>query len=334
MIVMAIGSHYKLQRPSMRLPLHSKLPLLPLLGKKVDTIQYLLEDLEWLNSEIKKDQEKCQHPLLGSAFIPFNQQLPAHMVSRTLVHNIPQLINLEIGASPNNVIQGNIGMRWWTRYILVSLTSAVTGLLVLGWAFPVALFRSVSQISYFTSTCSWLQWLLKAPDLLLELLSGVLPSLSLSIIMAVLPQAFRILVYMQGLITKIAVEKSVQRYYFACLFKQVFHVYSVSSGITTVIEVISLEPVRRAKILATNLPKSSNSLFSHLILEASPISGATLLQMSRLFTNYIISPVIDKTPRRKFNWAISSSEMQWRKHSSRFTTIWHVYPFCTRSYCP
>ena len=310
-IVMATRKHQELQRHSMRLPLHSKLPSLPLLGEKIDTIQYLRKDLERLNSEIKKDQEKCQYPLLGSAFIQFNRQLAAHMASRTVLHNVPQQMRLHIVASPNDVIWKNIGMRWWTRYIWVSLNLVGTGLLVIGWAFPVALFGSVAQISYLTSTFSWLQWVLKVPDSLLGLLSGVLPSLSLSIIMAVLPQVLRILANMQGLTTKMAVEKSVQGSYFACLFIQVFLVVSVSSGITTVIEDISLEPIHAAKILATNLPKSSNFFFSYLLVEAFTISGATLLQISTLFTNYVISPIIDKTPRQKFNRATTPSEIQW-----------------------
>jgi len=310
-------------RPTMRLPLVSWLPPLPLLGKKVDTIYYCRKELARLNLEIEMDQETPErYPIMNSAFVQFNQQVAAHMACQAVSHHVPQhMCPRHIEVSPNDVVWGNMKMQWWERYIRSGLITVATGGLILGWAFPVAAVGLISQVNYLTDTFKWLQWLEDLPDSVLGLISGVLPPLLLAILMAVLPLILRLFARIQGCHTGMAIEKSVQGMYFAFLFIQVFLVVSISSGITTVIEKISEQPFAAPEILARNLPKASNFFFSYMLLQAFSVSGAALLQIATLLVNFVLAPIVDSTARDKFNRATHLMEIKWGTFFPVYTNL-------------
>ncbi|KAF8245413.1 DUF221-domain-containing protein [Wilcoxina mikolae CBS 423.85] len=311
------------QRPTMRLPLLSWLPSLPLIGKSVDTIYYCRREVARLNLEIEIDQETPErYPLMNSAFIQFNQQVAAHMACQALSHHVPQHMSpRHIEVSPNDVVWGNMKMQWWERYIRSSLITVATGGLIIGWAFPVAFVGLISQVNYLTDTFKWLAWLGRLPDFVLGLISGVLPPLLLGILMALLPMILRLFARIQGCHTGMAIEQSVQGMYFAFLFIQVFLVVSISSGITTVVKDISEQPFAAPEILARNLPKASNFFFSYLLLQAFSVSGAALLQIATLAVKFIIAPLLDTTARDKFTRATSLVEIKWGTFFPVYTNL-------------
>ena len=311
------------ERPTMRLPLVAWLPALPLIGKKLDTIYYCRKELARLNLEIEMDQETPErYPLMNSAFVQFNQQVAAHMACQAVSHHVPQyMCPRHIEVSPNDVIWGNMKMQWWERYIRSGLITVATGGLIIGWAFPVAFVGFISQVNYLADTFQWLEWLKRLPVSALGLISGVLPPVLLAILMAVLPLILRLFARIQGCHTGMAIERSVQGMYFAFLFIQVFLVVSISSGITTVIEKISEQPFAAPEILARNLPKASNFFFSYLLLQALSVSGAALLQIATLFTNFVLAPFVDTTARDKFNRATHLMEIKWGTFFPVYTNL-------------
>jgi len=311
------------QRPTMRIPLLSWLPSLPLIGKSVDTIYYCRREVARLNLEIEMDQETPeQYPLMNSAFIQFNQQVAAHMACQALSHHVPQhMCPRHIEVSPNDVVWGNMKMQWWERYIRSGLITVATGGLIIGWAFPVAFVGLISQVNYLTSAFKWLAWLGDLPSSVLGLISGVLPPLLLGILMALLPMILRLFARIQGCHTGMAIEQTVQSMYFAFLFIQVFLVVSISSGITTVVKDISEQPFAAPEILARNLPKASNFFFSYLLLQAFSVSGAALLQIATLLVNFILAPLLDTTARDKFIRATSLMEIKWGTFFPVYTNL-------------
>jgi hypothetical protein len=311
------------QRPTMRLPIFSWMPSLPLIGTKVDTIYHCRKELARLNLEIEMDQETPEkYPLMNSAFIQFNQQVAAHMACQAVSHHVPQhMCPRHIEVSPNDVIWGNMKMQWWERYMRSALITVATGGLILGWAFPVAFVGLISQVNYLTDTFTWLRWLSRLPDSVIGLISGVLPPLLLGILMAILPMILRLFARIQGCHTGMAIERAVQGMYFAFLFIQVFLVVSISSGITAVVEQITEQPFKAPEILAVNLPKASNFFFSYLLLQAFSVSGAALLQIATLLVKFIVAPLLDTTAREKFERATTLMEVKWGTFFPVYTNL-------------
>lgn len=313
------------ERETMRLPIFGWewMPSLPIIGRKVDTIDYCRKELARLNLEIEEDQKDPEKfPLMNSAFIQFNHQVAAHMACQAVSHHTPnQMAPRVVEISPDNVLWDNMSIKWWETYIRTGLVIIAICALVIGWAFPVTFTGLLSQVNYLTRTFKWLAWLGRAPQWVLSIIQGILPQALLAGLLALLPVILRLLARTQGEHTGMAVELSVQMYYFAFLFVQVFLVVSISSGISTVIKKISDSPSNIPSILATNLPKATNYFFSYLLLQALSVSAGALVQVAGLFKWFVLSPLLDNTPRQKWTRQTKLPDMQWGTFFPVYTNL-------------
>lgn len=313
------------ERETMRLPVFGWqwMPSLPLMGKKVDTIDHCRREVARLNVEIEEDQKDPERfPLMNSAFIQFNHQVAAHMACQTVSHHTPnQMAPRVVEISPNDVLWDNMSIKWWEAYIRTGLVITAICALVIGWAFPVTFTGLLSQINYLTETFTWLAWLGKAPQWVLSIIQGILPQALLAGLLALLPVILRLLARTQGDHTGMSVELSVQMYYFAFLFVQVFLVVSISSGISTVIKQVSDSPGNIPSILATNLPKATNYFFSYLLLQALSVSAGALVQVAGLFKWFILAPLLDNTARQKWIRQTKLPDMQWGTFFPVYTNL-------------
>ena len=312
-------------RQSMRLPIFGWqwMISLPLLGQRVDTIDYCRKEVARLNVEIEQDQEKPERfPLMNSAFVQFNHQVAAHMACQAVSHHTPnQMAPRVVEISPDDVIWDNMSMKWWESYVRPAVVVVIIVGLVIGWAFPVSFTAILSQIQTLTGTIKWLHWLAPAPKEVFSIIQGVLPQVILGLLLFLLPIILRFLAKIQGDYTGMAVELSVQKYYFAFLFVQVFLVVSISSGITTIISQITHDPQSVPAILAQNLPKASNYFFSYLLLQALSVSAGALVQIMALIEWFVLAPMLDKTARQKWHRQTSLPNMQWGTFFPVYTNL-------------
>ena len=312
-------------RQSMRLPIFGWqwMISLPLLGQKIDTIDYCRKEVARLNAEIEQDQRNPEgFPLMNSAFIQFNHQVAAHMACQAVSHHTPnQMAPRVVEISPDDVIWDNMSMRWWESYVRPAVVIVIIVGLVIGWAFPVSFTAILSQIKTLTGTVTWLHWLAPAPKEVFSIIQGVLPQIILALLLILLPVILRFLAKVQGNYTGMAVELSVQKYYFAFLFVQVFLVISISSGITTIISQITHDPQSVPAILAQNLPKASNYFFSYLLLQALSVSAGALVQIMGLIEWFVLSPVLDNTARQKWHRQTNLPNMQWGTFFPVYTNL-------------
>ena len=312
-----VWKHYldEKDRDTMRLPVFGWhwMVSLPLLGTKVDTIHYCRKELARLNLEIEHDQKEPEKfPLLNSAFVQFNHQVAAHMACQAVSHHTPnQMAPRTVEISPDDVIWDNMSIKWWESYIRTGAVILIIIGLVIGWAVPVTFTGFLSQVSDLAKSANWLHWLLRMPDWVLSIIQGILPQALLGLLLLLLPVILRLLARTQGDYTGMAVELSVQQYYFAFLFVQVFLVVSISSGITTVLNEITHSPELIPSILAENLPKASNYFFSYLLLQALSTSAGALVQVLNLIEWFVLAPLLDSTARQKWRRQIKLPDVQW-----------------------
>lgn len=311
-------------RETMRLPVFglSWMPSLFLVGHKVDTIDHCRKELARLNLEIEMDQQHPEKfPLMNSAFVQFNHQVAAHMACQSVSHHVPkQMAPRIVEISPDDVIWDNMSIGWWERYLRTfGILTLVCGMVV-GWAFPVAFTGLLSQISYLQSTFPWLEWLQRLPDWFLSAIQGVLPPLFLAILMVLLPLILRFLCRAQGLHTGMAIELTVQNYYFAFLFVQLFLVVAISSSFSTIIHNVT-DVTSWPQMLAQNIPMSSNYFFSYMILQALSVSAGALVQIFSLVSWFLLAPWLDNTARKKWGRTTNLLQMQWGTFFPVYTTL-------------
>ena len=310
-------------RPSMRLPLFSWLPSLPLVGKKVDTIYHCRKELARLNVEVEQDQQHAERfPVMNSAFVQFNHQVAAHMACQAVSHHIPkQMAPRLVEISPDDVLWSNMSVRWWESYIRTAVVIAIVVGMIIGWAFPVTFTGLLSQVTYLSNTFRWLDWLGRAPAWIIAIIQGILPQLLLALLLLLLPMILRLLARNQGVQTGMAVELTCQDYYFAFLFVQVFLVVSISSGITTILKQLTGNPISVPSLLAQNLPKASNYFFSYMLLQALSVSSGALLQVFSLVIWFLWAPFMDNTARQKWARQTNLPQMQWGTFYPVYTNL-------------
>lgn len=147
------------QRPTHRLPI-GFLPFgLPLIGKKVDSIDWAKEEVQRLGEELTNMQkalakevsstsrssrlfnmslremaselEKQTYPPLNSAFILFNNQMAAHMAVRLLTHHEPyRMAKKYIDVAPDDVVWDNLSMNPYEAQVRTLISYGITAALV------------------------------------------------------------------------------------------------------------------------------------------------------------------------------------------------------------
>jgi hypothetical protein len=318
-------------RETMRLPIFGWqwMISLPLLGKKVDTIDYCRREVARLNLEIEQDQrEPEKYPLMNSAFIQFNHQIAAHMACQAVSHHTPaQMAPRAVEISPDDVIWDNMSIRWWESYIRTGAVIIIIVGMVIGWAIPVSFTGALSKLDELGDNYKWLEWVKRIPHVFKSAIQGVLPQGLLALLIILLPLILRFLAKTQGDHTGMAVELSVQRYYFAFLFFQVFLVVSISTAITQVINDIAHNPQSAPAVLAGNLPKSSNWFFSYLLLQALSVSAGALAQAGELIQWFVLAPLLDSTARQKWRRQVNLPNMQWGSFFPVYTNLACIGPY-------
>ncbi|KAI0387705.1 DUF221-domain-containing protein [Hypomontagnella monticulosa] len=319
----------KSKRPTHRLAnfdwTPSWLPGLPFINKKVDTIYWCRQELARLNLEIEIDQKNPErYPLMKSAFIQFNHQVAAHMACQSVTHHIPRhMAPRTVEISPNDVVWENMAISWWSEWLRTAASVAiVTGMIIL-WAFPVAFTSSISQVSTLTERFPWLGFIDENETIhnVVSGVAGVLPAILLALLLWLVPIIMGILASFKGAKTGSQKSETVQKFYFAFLFVQVFLVVSLATGLLQTIQDIANNPTGIADLLAENLPKAANYFFSYMILQALSVSSGTLLQIGALINWYLIARIMNNTARNKWSTNTKLPDVNWGTYFPVYTNF-------------
>jgi hypothetical protein len=313
-------------RPTHRLPRFSWtpgfLPGIPGISKKVDTIYWCRGELARLNLEIEIDQKHPERfPLMNSAFIQFNHQVAAHMACQAVTHHVPKhMAPRTVEISPRDVLWDNMSIKWWEEWLRIGAVTAFVAGMVILWTFPVAFTASIAQITSLSEKYSWLHWLERIPKRVLQAIAGVLPALLLSILLALVPPILSYLAFLSGAQTGVQQQRSVQNYYFAFLFVQVFLVVSISGGAVAAIS-SAANITAIPETLATQLPKAANYFFSYMILQALSTSSGTLLQLTTLIFWFVLPKIFDNTARDKWTRNTTLPNVTWGTYFPVYTNF-------------
>ncbi|KAI0022695.1 hypothetical protein F4780DRAFT_162909 [Xylariomycetidae sp. FL0641] len=301
------------------------LPGLPFLNKKVDTIYWCREELARLNLEIEEDQKNpTRYPLMKSAFIQFNHQVAAHMACQSVIHHVPKhMAPRTVEISPNDVLWENMAVSWWSEWLRTALAVGVVFGMILLWAIPVGFTGSLSQLDDLIKTFPWLGFLADDQTIrkIATAIAGVLPAVLLALLLFLVPIIMDFLAGFKGAKTGTQKSESVQKFYFAFLFVQVFLIVSLASGAIGVLQEFSKDPTGIAEKLATKIPEAANYFFSYMILQALSVSSGTLLQIGALLNWYVIARIMNSTARSKWQTNTKLPQVNWGTYFPVYTNF-------------
>lgn len=308
------------QRPTHRLK--------PLIGKKVDTINWARAELQKLIPKVEEEQHKhriLEAKLSRSVFVEFDSLSEAQAAYQSLTHH--QVLTMAprfTGMVPGEIIWSNLKIRGYERVIRFAATTAFVVALVVFWSIPVAFVGAISNLNYLIGTpekhgALWVfHFLYKMPSWLLGIVTGLLPVILLAVLMALLPIVLRLMARLGGAPTLSAVELSVQNMYFGFQVVQVFLVATLGSAASSAVNTIIDDPTSVTTLLSTQLPKASNFYLSYFVLQGLGVMGSLLVGLVGLAIAIVLSKLLDNTPRKMFKRWTQLSSLGWG-------TVWPIY---------
>jgi len=289
--------------------------LKPLIGKKVDTINWCREEIARLNPLIEAEQDKYRAGEAlprNAVFVEFWTQTQAQSAFQMVTHHQPlHMAPRVVGLSPEEIVWSNMGITWRTLTFRNIIALALVAALIVFWSIPVAVVGSISQISYLTEVAPFLKFINNCPTVILGVITNLLPVVMLSILMSLVPVIMRIMAKFAGRPTLSLVELFTHESYFWFQLIQVFLVTTLTSAASAAVPQIIKEPGSLTTLLAQNLPLASNFYISYFILQGLVFSSGQLLRIVGLILFNALSKVLDKTPRKMYNRWSSLSSVGW-----------------------
>lgn len=249
----------------------------------------------------------------NKAFIQFKNASLAHFFDQLLLSsNVKEMGNKILGVHPEDIIWENITKTNKAMiYLRVAISNFLSVIVIIGWVLPVAFIGLISQIPYLAKLIPLFSWVNNFPSILSGLVSSILPIVTLVFLTEIVPFIFRWISLLKCKRTGSEIELDVQKWFFVFLFVHIFLVVTVSSGISVIVEKIVNNPVSIPNLLGNNLPKSSNFFCSFVIIRGLSYFGGNLLQIRELFMEAFYYPLVNDTPRRKFQRAINLPIYKW-----------------------
>ena len=297
--------------------------LKPLIGKKVNTMEYARDYLPKQNDKIAKQQREHVNgqDIVGAAFVEFDSQYAAQRALQLAAPSKKDFKPRFVNVQPEEVIWKNLKRPHASIKLLMLAASAAVCALVIFWLPLVSFVGVLTNINYLTNKVPFLSFINDIPGPILGVVTGLLPTILLVVLLILVPIILRLLAKLAGAPTLSQVELKTQHWYFIFQVIQVFLVTTISSGASSVVTQIITEPGSAPQLLANNLPKASNFYISYFILLGLSQSSLKLLQPGPLLINTILGKLLDKTPRKRYNRWTALNGIGWGSDYPKWTNL-------------
>lgn len=283
----------------------------PLVGPKVDLIEFYSQRLSELNRQIDDGRKAGASSTLNSAFIRFHNQFAAHSAVQTVVHPTPfRMAPMFVEVSPLDVVWEHLNLDTVTkkgRHIIA--TAAATALILL-WSIPVLFVTGIANIDSLVNLLPFLKFLKDLPTAILGIIQGILPPLFLAILMAVLPIILTAMSKFEGHVRHSSITLAVMKKYYFFLIVNVLLLTSLGNGVIPTLKKllkpaggngIQFSPIEVVQIIASTLPSASTFFVTYALLQGLTGPAKELLQIAPLVLNYLFTVVLAKSPRQIWN---------------------------------
>jgi len=163
----------------------------PLLGHKVDSIRHYRDQIKELLPKIDAAQRlhlAGKEKLASAVFIEFDTISAAEAALNGKLHARPaKFESRQMGVLPEEIIWKNLGIGSKNRLMRNILAPIVISALIIFWSIPVAVVGIITNVNYLTTNVPFLAWIDSIPPVILGVVTGLLPTILLVLLMALVP---------------------------------------------------------------------------------------------------------------------------------------------------
>ncbi|KAF2273691.1 DUF221-domain-containing protein [Westerdykella ornata] len=301
----------------------------PPVGKQVDSIDWLRQRIKEKNAkidELRQSHDSREGHGAEAIFVEFSSLAAAQKAYQQVASSgVFALTPRFTGILPSEVVWKNLRLPPARRISQDGVALTLVILTIIFWFIPIAIVGAISNVSYLVDHVKWLRFLNNLPDVVMGLLTGLVPPLLTSLLSKYVPNIFRYIFKTFGDPTNTSTEIRVLKWYYVFQVVHVFLVTAVASGSAAAIPQIVSEaaenPTSVPMILAKNLPTSSNFFLTYFIVQGLTSSSDNLLNYSDLLSYLFYDRFFDKTPRQKFQIFTSLTGIAWGKVFPKYTNF-------------
>ncbi|KAF2752051.1 DUF221-domain-containing protein [Sporormia fimetaria CBS 119925] len=298
-------------------------------GKVVDSIDYLRDGVKEKDIAVENERASYQpREIQGSAavFVEFRTLAAAQTAYQQVTSfGVMALTPRYTGVLPGEVIWKNLTLPPARRLSQDGVATALVVATIIFWFIPIAIVGAISNVSYLAENVKWLSFLNELPDVVMGLLTGLVPPLLISLLTTYVANIFRYIFKKFGEPTNTSAELRVLKWFYVFQVIHVFLVTAIASGSAAAIPQIakkaSEDPASIPIILANNLPTSANFFLTYFIVQGLTKSSDNLLNYSDLLSYLFYDRFFNKTPRQKYKAFTSLRGISWGKVFPKYTNF-------------
>eukprot|EP01134_Creolimax_fragrantissima_P004528 CFRG4528T1 len=279
------------------LPKH-KVGFLGMCGEQVDSIDYWSEELKRLNNELADEQANLK-TTTGSGFVTFNNMQSPAVAGQVLFRESENMYLVRPAPHENNVYWSNMGTNERVKVFRVLGVALITFAMVIFYMIPIAFIQTLTSLCQLEEWMPWLTDIIDAVPIVRGILEGVMPTLILTIFLAILPMICRGLTVLEGKETYSALEKGTfeKLYYFYVI--NVFLGSTITGTASGAIQDLIDDPGSIIDLLAASLPGVSTFFINYIMLKTAESFPGMLSNIVGGVIYWIKMKWLAKTPRER-----------------------------------
>ncbi|KAI8112616.1 hypothetical protein M9434_003937 [Picochlorum sp. BPE23] len=229
--------------------------------QKVDAFEFYVDRLEYLRSEILKEQVEAKKKEYPAAFVSFKTRRTQVIASQVMMSEDLSTWVTKPAPQPEEIIWNNLRMRSAERQIRQKMYIIFFWLLMAFYMIPVA------AVQVLISTNSLVGWMQSIP-IASSLLTGILPGLALRIFLILLPKILTSMLKMAGVVAGSQLDLGLVSYMYIFQFVTVFIGSFISGIFANQFEQLIDDPGSIVQIFGTAAPQVGIFFMTYILVQA------------------------------------------------------------------
>ncbi|KAF9208359.1 hypothetical protein BGZ49_009051 [Haplosporangium sp. Z 27] len=278
------------KRPTM------KLGFLGLFGEKVDKIDHYREVFATLDKAVIKMRTSRIFTNTTIGFVTFEEMHSAQILAQTV--NTQETLSCDtfLAPEPRDVYWSNLSLPPSELGVRAVVINTTVFFLIFFWSIPIGAFSSFLNLDSLEKLLPGISKILEANPALKSVIQGFLPTLGVTVFLAVVPKILEVLCIQQGIRSHSGIDRSMYNKYFTFILFNVVLVLTVVGTWAQAFNKVYHNFGELSLLLAASLPRVSPFFVNYLILKGIGMLPLQLLELGDVFT-LIFRSFLAKTPR-------------------------------------
>lgn len=265
----------------------------PIVGKRFESIPYYSRLIDKLNESIVEKQRKNGDKRVVGAVVTFKDV----SLAAACPNYVSRDVQAVIAPSALDISWDSLALSKNQRDARMLLVSLIVFSLVAFYVIPITFVSSLTSLERLTTTFSFLEPILHVNVALKAFLEGFLPTIALTIFMAILPKLLHVLSCLESHeLSNSGFQIGVFEKAFYFQFFNVFLASIVAGSLISVLDEIIRSPGKTIDLLSESLPEYSTFFMSYLMLNTLSGFPMELLSLGKVIGGTLKLRVLATTP--------------------------------------